>query len=91
MLYAFLQGDKDKCLAAINTVRKTFTEALDTAMDQNTISMMMSIDNTTSAWTPNDYIGLNQPSENARRLAENLKTSMDNFELNGRQLLFRLT
>ena len=33
VLYAFLQGDKHKCLAAINSVRNTFTEALGGVMD----------------------------------------------------------
>ena len=78
VLYAFLQGDKHKCLAAINSVRNTFTEALGGVMDTNS-TRVMSIDNRTSEWTSRDYIGLNQSSENARQLAANLKIKMDNL------------
>ena len=80
VLYAFLQGDKHKCLAAINSVRNTFTEVLDGVMDANN-TFVMSADMRTSEWTSQDYIGLNQSSDNARQVAANLKTKMDNFEL----------
>ena len=80
VLYAFLQGDKHKCLAAINSVRNTFTEALDGVMDANS-TFVMSADPRTSEWTSQDYVGLNQSSENARQVAANLKIKMDNFEL----------
>ena len=79
--YAFLQGDKDKCLAAINAVRKTCHEALEGIMDETTTSFVAVTDLTISTWTSEDYIGLNKPSENARQLAQNLKMRMDNFKL----------
>ena len=81
VLYAFLQGDKHKCLTAINSVRNTFTEALDGVMDACKSTFVISADPRTSEWTSQDYIGLNQSSENARQLAANLKIKMDNFEL----------
>ena len=80
VLYAFLQGDKPKCRAAIDAARNTFTEALDAAMDSND-TFVMSTDLSTPEWTSRDYFGLNQPSENARQLAAVMKTKMDNFEL----------
>ena len=80
VLYAFLQDDKQKCLAAINAVRNTFTEVLDAVMDQENNVFLLSTDNRTSEWTSRDYIGLNQSSENARQLAASMKTKMENFE-----------
>ena len=80
VLYAFLQGDTPKCRAAIDAVRNTFTEALDAVMDSNG-GFVMSLDPSTPEWTSRDYFGVNQPSENARQLAANLKTKMENFEL----------
>ena len=81
VLYAFLQGDKHKCLTAINSVRNTFTEALDGVMDASNSTFGISADPRTSEWTSQDYIGLNKSSDNARQVAANLKTKMDNFEL----------
>ena len=49
-------------------------------MDSNA-TFVMATDTSTPEWTSRDYFGLNQPSENARQLAANMKTKMENFEL----------
>ena len=50
-------------------------------MDDSNATIVASFDHSTPEWTSREYLGLNQPSENARQLAANMKTKMENFEL----------